>query len=166
MDSKIQKLENDFFKKMHKGALLTSGTLNDFNTMTIGWMTFGVIWGIDTVTVYVRPSRYTYEFMEKNKEFTISFFDDKYKNELMYLGTKSGRETNKIKDVNFHPIVVGDSITFEEANTTILCTKMYSQDFDFNNIPDEIKNIYYKDLINSDKNDCHRFYFGAIKEIK
>ena len=45
-------------------ALLTAGTLDKFNTMTIGWLTAGIIWGKDVITCYVRPSRYTYEFIK------------------------------------------------------------------------------------------------------
>ena len=51
--------------------------------------------------VYVRPSRHTYNYMEKNNYFTVSFYDDEYKKALGYLGTKSGRDTDKVKDVGF-----------------------------------------------------------------
>ena len=56
------------------GCLLTSGNINDFNTMTIGWGMIGTIWRKKTFIVYVKPCRYTYQFMENNEYFTISFY--------------------------------------------------------------------------------------------
>ena len=77
-------------------ALLTAGVREKFNTMTISWGGLGTIWNKPVVTVYVKPIRYTYEFMESNEYFTISFYDEKYKKDLGILGSKSGRNLDKI----------------------------------------------------------------------
>ena len=53
--------------------LLTAGDKTGCNTMTIGWGQNGLVWGLPVCTVYVRPERYTYEFMEENEYFTLSF---------------------------------------------------------------------------------------------
>ena len=63
-------------------ALLTAGTLDKFNTMTISWGGVGELWGKDVAFVFVRPQRYTYGFMEENDYFTLSFFGGDYKKEL------------------------------------------------------------------------------------
>ena len=52
--------------------------------------------------------------MEENEYFTVSFYDDEYKKALGYLGTKSGRDTDKVKDVNFTPVKCGESVSFKE----------------------------------------------------
>ena len=38
-------------------ALLTAGTADRCNTMTIGWCQAGRLWNLQTCTVYVRPER-------------------------------------------------------------------------------------------------------------
>lgn len=141
------------------GCLLTSGSINDFNTMTIGWGMIGTIWRKKTFIVYVKPTRYTYNYMENNDYFTVTFFKEKYKEEMVYLGTKSGRDTNKVKDVNFHPLEIDNGVTFKEAYCTILCKKYYYTDIDKNNIPEEAVDRYYKD------NSLHRVYYGEIIKI-
>ena len=143
------------------GCLLTAGSINNYNTMTIGWGMIGTIWRKKTFIVYVKPSRYTYDFMENNEYFTVSFYKDKYKEAMAYLGTKSGKDTNKVEDVNFHPIEVNNCVTFKEAYYTIVCKKYYYTDINKDNVPGEAIDRYYKD------NCLHRVYYGEIiNEIK
>ncbi len=160
MDLNLINKKKNIYENMHKGSLVTAGTLEHFNTMTIGWGVTGVLWGRDVFIVYVRPSRFTYEFIEKNDFFTVSFYDDEYKKALGYLGTRSGRDTHKVKDVNFTPFQIGESVSFKQANLTILCKKIYIQDLDKDEIPDEVLKRYYP------TDDYHRYYIGEIIEIK
>lgn len=141
------------------GCLLTAGNINDYNTMTIGWGMIGTIWRKKTFIVYVKPCRYTYDFMEKNEYFTVSFYSEEYKNQMVYLGTKSGRDCNKVEDVDFHPIEVQNSISFKEAYCTILCKKYYYTYINHDNVPEDTIDIYYKD------NCMHRVYYGEIISI-
>lgn len=161
MDLNVLNKNNNIFDAMRKAGLLTAGTVDNCNTMTIGWAVNGVIWGKSVFIVYVRPSRYTYKFMEENEYFTISFYDDKYKKELGYLGTKSGRDTDKISDVSFTKEAFGPSVTFKEANLSILCKTLYKQDMNGLEFPKEILDRYYP---NGD--DFHRYYIGEIIDIK
>ena len=98
-------------------ALLTAGVKGDFNTMTISWGGFGTLWNKPVVTVYVKPIRYTYKFMENNDYFTVSFYDDKYKKDLITLGTKSGRDSDKISLTSLNPLYLDNSVSFEEAKS-------------------------------------------------
>jgi len=54
-------------------ALLTAGTKDHWNTMTIAWGGLGTLWGKPAATVYVRPDRYTFQFMDLSDIFTVSF---------------------------------------------------------------------------------------------
>lgn len=146
-------------KMIQKGCLLTAGNINDYNTMTIGWGMVGTIWRKKTFIVYVKPCRYTYDFMENNDYFTVSFYNENHKTAMAYLGTKSGRDCNKIKDCNFHPVQIENSVTFEEAYCTILCKKYYCSDIDYNKVPEEAADRYYTD------NCLHRVYYGEIIKI-
>lgn len=141
------------------GCLITAGNIDNYNTMTIGWGMIGTIWRKKTFIAYVKPCRYTYQFVENNEYFTISFYDKKYSEAMMYLGTKSGKDCDKVKDVNFHPVNVNKSVTFEEAYYTIVCKKYYYTDVNKDNLPNEVIDRYYKD-------DClHHVYYGEIVEI-
>lgn len=151
--------DNSIYYHMHKGSLITAGNKDKFNTMTIGWGVTGVLWGKDVFIAYVRPSRYTYQFMEENEYFTISYYDEKYQKELGYLGTTSGRNCDKIKDVNFHPLILENGVTFAEASLTIVCKKLYFQDLDENQFPNDVLNRYYP------YKDIHRYYIGEIINI-
>ena len=149
---------NESFTKMIKDdwALLTAGDKEKFNTMTVSWGAAGELWGKDVAIVFVRPQRYTYEFMEKSDTFTLSFFGGEYKKELALCGSKSGRDTDKVAECGFNPIAVDGSIGFEEADTVIACKKIAFQDMDpAGFLADEINNNYAN-------KDYHRIYVGEI----
>lgn len=143
-----------------KWALVTAGTKEDFNTMTISWGGMGTLWSRPVATVYVKPVRYTHEFMEKNEYFTVSFFDEKYKKALGLLGSRSGRDGDKVAESGLTPKAVSDlAVGFEEAERTLICRKVLSQDLDINAIPDFAKETYYK------TEAPHTMYVGEIIEI-
>ena len=73
-------------------ALLTAGTSQKFNSMTISWGGVGTLWGKPVVTAYVRTSRYTHEFMDDNDYFTVSFYKEDMKRILGVFGSKSGSD--------------------------------------------------------------------------
>lgn len=140
-------------------ALLTVGNKEKFNAMTISWGGLGTLWHKPVVTVYLRPNRYTYEFMENNEYFTISFYDEDYKQDLITLGTKSGRDIDKISLTKLTPEFLKEGTTFKQAKLTIICKKMYYQDLDINNIPtDEIDKFYKNEPV-------HRMFIGEVVDI-
>ena len=67
--------------------LVTSGVPGACNTMTASWGGVGVIWNKPVTTIYIRPQRYTYEFLEKNSLYTLSFFDEEYRAALKLCGS-------------------------------------------------------------------------------
>ena len=50
--------------------LITAGMKEKCNTMTASWGGLGVLWGGPVATVYIRPQRYTLEFVENSEFFT------------------------------------------------------------------------------------------------
>lgn len=140
-------------------ALLTVGNKENFNTMTISWGGLGTLWHKPVVTVYLRPNRYTHEFMENNEYFTISFYDEDYKKDLATLGTKSGRDIDKIALTKLTPEFLKEGTTFKQSKLTIVCKKLYYQDLDINNIPtDEIDKFYKNEPV-------HRMFIGEVIDI-
>lgn len=108
-------------------ALVTAGTIERFNSCTVGWGSLGNMWGDgrSTVTVYVHPARYTSEFLKENEEFTVSFLPKSQKRALAYMGIHSGRTENKAEAAGLTPVAVRNSVTYEEAELTFVCRKLY-----------------------------------------
>ena len=115
----------------HEWMMITAGTPEHFNTMTASWGSIGELWFKPVCFCFIRPQRYTYEFMEKSTAFTLSFFDERYKPKLNFCGSRTGRETNKAHECGFTPVLADNgSVYFEEARMVLECTKIYFQDLD------------------------------------
>lgn len=151
--------ENVFSMIGERWMLITAGTPERCNTMTASWGGLGVLWGKQTATCYIRPQRYTYEFMEAGEAFTLSFFGEEYRKALAFCGAKSGRDVDKIKECGFTVAAgAGDAPYFEEADLVLVCKKAYWQDLDPSHFLDpEIEKHY-------PQKDYHRMYIGEIVE--
>ena len=138
--------------------LVTSGEKDNFNTMTASWGAMGVLWNKEIAISFIRPQRYTYKFANKYDIFTLSFFDEKYKEALKYCGSHSGRDVNKIAIAGLNPIFnESGGIYFNEAKLVMICKNIYFDDIKPENILDRsIFNIY-------PKKDYHRMFIGEIK---
>jgi len=137
-------------------ALITAGNLHSYNMMTASWGGIGVLWGKNVATIYIRPQRYTYEFIEANEYFTLSFFEDDKKSALNYCGKYSGRDFDKAKECNLTAIKVGESVSFDEAKLILVCKKLYHHDITPDNFYDESIEKNYANK------DYHRMYIGEI----
>ena len=83
--------DTDIFAQFDKKwALLTAGGKEKFNTMTISWGGLGTLWGKPVATVYVRESRYTHEFMDREDYFTVSFYPESCRRTLGVLASVLG----------------------------------------------------------------------------
>ena len=144
----------------HQLALLTSGDYQAgaYNTMTIGWGALGTMWSKPFAFVAVRHSRYTYQFMEKYETFTISSFPQQYQAALDLLGTRSGRDGDKISAAGLTPeaSIKVAAPSFEEAEIVIECQKTYANDLNPAHFLDESIHKHYP------RKDYHRIYFGKI----
>ena len=153
--------ENPFtlFKKDY--ALLTAGTLDHHNTMTVGWGALGVLWRKCIAIAYVKPCRYTYEFTNESDFFVFAWFDENDKNKeiLKVCGTKSGRDINKDEICGLTPFELDGGIGYEEARLLIVCEKIYQDDFNENDFLDDTYSEIYKDGM------LHRRYIGKIVGI-
>lgn len=106
--------------------LITAGNTDNFNTMTASWGNIGFLWGKPVATIYVRPQRYTLEYIEREETFTLSFFPEKYRKALTICGTKSGRDTDKVSEAGLTPYApVPGIVSFKEARLIMKCRKLY-----------------------------------------
>lgn len=145
--------------------LITAGNeQNGFNTMTASWGHLGAIWGtnkgLPTATVYIRPQRYTKEFVDREEEFTLSFFSNDYKRQLAYLGTHSGRDEDKVAKMGLTPEFVDNTTYFKEADLVLVCRKIYKAPLVEDGFLD-------KEIIteNYPEKDFHTMYIGEIKKV-
>ena len=152
--------ETDIFSQFDKKwALLTAGTPDRFNMMTISWGGLGTLWNKPVATVYVRTSRYTHDFMENNELFTISFFPEQYKKILGVMGSKSGRDMDKMHESGLAPKEISGTVSFEEAEVTLVCKKLFKQELSVDNMPADIaESLYAGDA-------PHDMYIGEVVQI-
>ena len=156
----VRELKDNFVKMISNDwALLTAGTKDNFNTMTVSWGGIGELWGKDVCFVFVRPQRYTYEFMEKNDYFSLSFFGGEYKKELGICGSKSGRDIDKMAETGFLSVDFENAVGYEQAKVNVVLKKLAYQDMKPDGFIDEsIMNNYAN-------NDFHRVYVGEIVKV-
>ena len=140
--------------------LITAGNQDQCNTMTASWGGLGVLWGKPVATVYIRPQRYTLEFVEREDTFTLCFFGEQYRKALALCGSKSGRDVDKVKECGFTVATAEGAPYFEEADLVLVCKKAYWQDMDPTHFLDgEIDSKWYPEK------DYHRIFIGEIVEV-
>lgn len=127
--SDVKDLSENFFETISKEwMLITAGNSEKFNTMTASWGGIGYLWNKPVAFIFVRPERYTFGFIEKNELLTLSFLGEENRNIYNICGTKSGRDTDKVKKSGLKPITTPEGqITFEQARLTLECRKLYKQ---------------------------------------
>lgn len=156
-------------------AVVTAGTMDNFNGCTVSWGSMGNIWGSmgksrPIITVYVHPARYTGEFLNDSDTFTVSFFPEKYRKALVYIGSNSGRDGEKTAASGLTPKAMGESVTYEEANLTFLCKKLYQNQFSKENLHCDIRKYYasFPEMF-PDFNggwQPHNVFMGEIVEVE
>lgn len=129
------------------------------NAMTASWGGMGVLWGKKVAFVFIRPQRYTKRFVDEADKFTLSFFDDSYKNMLGYMGKVSGKDEDKMAKSGLTVTDKDGAPVFKEASLTLVCRKMYR---------DTLKEENFIDKSNIEKwypqKDYHDVYVAKIVE--
>ncbi len=160
----FDKFSLDIFKSWGSDwFLLTAGIHKPgkFNTMTVAWGSFGVMWQKPFAMVVVRPSRHTHAFIEKFDTFTLCAFPPEYRKVLNYCGTKSGRDVDKVKETGLTLIGSAkvDAPGFDEAELIVECRKIYFDDIKPKNFLDASIERNYSGT------DYHGVYFGEVVSI-
>jgi flavin reductase (DIM6/NTAB) family NADH-FMN oxidoreductase RutF len=142
--------------------LVTAGNLKSYNMMTANWGGLGWLWNKPVVFIFVRPQRFTFEFTERENHFTLTFFEEKDREILRQMGSKSGRDINKMSTPGLSPFETETgSIAFSEAKLILECQKLYAQKLDGNSFIDKAlaKKVYPAE-------DYHMMYIGEILNIR
>lgn len=140
--------------------LIGAGTKEKYNVMTASWGGLGVLWGKNVATIYVRPQRYTKQFLDQQDCFTLSFFGEEQREALKLCGTVSGRDCDKVKKAGLTPWIDGERISFQEATMVLHCRKLYTGTMDPKRFLDPAleKNNY-------PNQDYHAVYIGEVLQL-
>lgn len=151
---------NPFTTYSNKWTLITAEKEGIVNTMTASWGELGYVWGKNSIVAYIRPQRYTKEFVDSSDFFSVTVFPEKYHDKLYYLGRVSGKDGNKIEKAGL-TVTYEDGVPyFKEAELTIIGRKLYAEELKGDAFTDvELKNKVYP------QKDYHTLYVGEVTKI-
>ena len=137
--------------------LVAAGGPGKCNMMTASWGFTGEMWGKECAVAMIRPQRYTFEFMEREDYFTLSFYGN---NKAIHkvCGSKSGRDTDKAAETGLTPVFDGGAVYFNEARLVIICKKLYVQQMKEECFTDKEPLRWYD-------NDLHNIVIGKIEKV-
>jgi flavin reductase (DIM6/NTAB) family NADH-FMN oxidoreductase RutF len=145
-------------ERLAGSGLLLASTRSDgqSNVMTIGWATPGIIWGLPIMVVLVRPSRYTYSFIQDSQVFTVNVPSTDMRSYVQLCGTRSGRDVDKLAQVETSKAQRVDSVTLDDCPLVYECKVVHWNDVIPANLAPEIDGRAYA------RGDYHRLYYGQI----
>lgn len=144
--------------------LVTAGSSDSFNTMTASWGGIGWLWNKPVAFVFIRPERYTHEFIEAADRLTLSFYGEEYRKVLQLCGSKSGRDVDKVAATGLIPhILSSGAVTFEQARLTIDGRKLFKVPMTADCFVDqEVLNRWYNDKPGG---GLHDIYIVEIEQV-
>ena len=156
-----EEIKRNPFTLIHKDWMLITAEKEDkVNTMTASWGGVGIIWNKKVAYIFIRPQRYTKEFVDASQRFSLSVLPDSYRKELTYLGRVSGRDEDKIAKTGLKVAYEEGVPYFEESKYVLICRKLYAQD---------LKGECFIDKSLDPKNyptqDYHTMYVAEIEEV-
>ena len=154
----------DSFTTPKMPAIVSAGTKESHNSCVIGWGLLGVAWSKPLFIVYVKPDRYTYQFMEKSDYFTVSFIKKSLYKKFRIYGNKSGRDINKEEESGAQiQFLDNGGITFKEAEEVYVCKMMAKIQLEDKNLSPEIIEFYDKaSTLFKQTKQPHGVYIGEI----
>lgn len=152
---------NPFEKISKEWMLITAGDEQRSNTMTASWGGLGIMWGKNVATVYIRPQRYTKEFVDRSDRLTLSFLSEDYREALGICGKISGRDVeDKWEAAGLHPYAVDGTTAVEEADMILVCKKQYHQE-----MKPECFDVTENDERWYPQKDYHTMYIVEIEKV-
>jgi flavin reductase (DIM6/NTAB) family NADH-FMN oxidoreductase RutF len=149
------------FELKNKWMLITAAKPDgSVNTMTASWGGFGIMWNKNVAFIFIRPQRYTKEFVDISDSFSLTFFDENYKKTLAYMGKASGRDEDKINKSGLTIVNQENVPYFEEAELTIIAKKLFVQPLSESSFltEEEIRQWY-------PEKDFHYMYIAEITKV-
>ena len=139
--------------------LITVKDGSSANAMTASWGCMGVLWNKPVAVCFIRPQRYTFELAENEERMSLAFFGDGYRDALSICGSKSGRDCDKLALAGLTSFEIDGVPVINEANTVIICKKLYADDLKDEKFVDSSLLEHYK------SSDFHRMYVLEIQKV-
>jgi len=157
----LEKLNENFVNLIHEGwPVLTVQDQGKVNGMTVNWVQLGWLWNKPVVTVYVRPQRHTFKLINQEDTYSLAFFDESHRQNLSYLGSKSGKDEDKLKHCDYTTTRIENTPVIDQARLIFTIKKLYVHDLKAEEFIDsEVKNSAYANQ------DFHRVFVGEITEV-
>lgn len=158
---KPEELTQNVFRLIGEDWMLVAAQKEDkVNAMTASWGGMGIMWGKKTAFIFIRPQRYTKEFVDAGDKLSLSFFEESRRSMLQYMGTASGREEDKIGKSGLHLETVDGAPVFKESRMALICRKLYVQ-------PMEEQSFIDKSLVDKwfPNKDFHTMYVVEIEKV-
>ena len=152
--------ENPFKLIGSDWMLITAKKGEKTNMMTASWGGVGILWNKPVATIYVRPQRYTKEFIDNEEYFSLCVLPEEYRQILNYCGTKSGRDEDKIAETKLTIDESEKAPIFKESRLVLICKKLYAQDMSEDSFID--KSLVEK---NYKAKDFHTMCVAEINKI-
>jgi flavin reductase (DIM6/NTAB) family NADH-FMN oxidoreductase RutF len=161
-----EEISDNVFTLMGKDFFaLTAGKGDHYNSMIGSGGGLAVLFKKPTAWCIVRADRYTLEIIQKEQTYSLSYFPNEYRKQMLFLGSKSGRDSEKMKEVELTSVQTpsGD-ISFKEARLIIECklTEITTPN------PDDFYTQEAKESINeaySEANHYRKYIFGEITHV-
>lgn len=154
------KIPGNIYKMLSEDwMLVTAGSKDQFNMMTASWGGLGNLYNKPVAFCFINPTRHTYQLLENNDTYTLSFYTETYRDALNYCGSHSGKNEDKVKGSGLTQITTpSGSQAFSEAWMIIECKKMVAQQF----TPEAIYSPEAKDKWGK---DLHKMFIGEIINV-
>ena len=160
-----KEIDNVFTLVGESFPVITAGKQNNYNSMTGSGGGLGLLLKKPTTWCIIRADRYTLEFIEKEQTYTMSYFSNEYKEQIIFLGSKSGKNSNKMKEVKLTSIQTPcGNMSFRESKLIIDCklmqiTTVKTDDFYIQEDKDFLNEAY------KEANFYRKYVFGEITHI-
>ena len=145
----------------HEMALITAGTPDHHNACTVMFGGIGMIWYKDAYFAFVKPERYTWEFLDNSDYFTGSYCPKERNSIHKVYGFQSGRNVDKAKAAGITPEALEHGIGYKEASEIYVCKKLYMKQLDRSLMPAEVI-AQYDDPQDLVCGECHYAVIGEI----
>jgi flavin reductase (DIM6/NTAB) family NADH-FMN oxidoreductase RutF len=162
----IKDVEEDVFTLVNKNfTVLTAGNPQHYNSMVASWGGWGILFDKPVTWCFLRSNRYTLELMRNEQTYAMVYFDDEYKNDIMLFGTKSGKDTDKMKESKLTPVQTPDgNVVYKEAKLIIECKLFEVTTVSPNDFQTEDARKFVVDA-HAETNDYHKIVFGEITNV-
>jgi flavin reductase (DIM6/NTAB) family NADH-FMN oxidoreductase RutF len=146
-------------------TVITAGNPSHYNSMVASWGGWGILFNNPTTWCFLRSNRYTLELIRKEQTYTMTYFDEAYKDDIMLFGTKSGRETDKMKESKLTSVQTpAGNMTYKEARLVLECKL-----FEVTTVaPDDFYTEEGRKFVidaHAETNEYHKIVFGEITSV-